>query len=62
MNSFCCQNLNQISGGGALMNVLKFNGKIHDNNAKWKKVLNVMDGHGAWGNMEARWMGPKHSS
>jgi hypothetical protein len=38
MRSFCYQNPKQIFGGGAMMKMLKFNGKIHNNDAKLKKA------------------------
>ncbi len=67
MNSFCYENHKQISNGGVTMNTLKFNRKIHNDDALLKKVSNVMDG--AWGmdgdrmgNMEDGRMGLKHSS
>jgi len=41
------------------MKMSKFNVKIHDNDAKLEKVLNIMDG--SWG-MDEDHMGSKHSS
>jgi hypothetical protein len=38
MSSFCYQNPKQISGARAAMKTLGFSGKIHDDNAKLKKV------------------------
>jgi hypothetical protein len=38
MSSFCYQNPKQISGVGVAMKTSEFNEKIHDNNAKLKKV------------------------
>jgi hypothetical protein len=38
MSSFCYQNLENISGEGTMMKTSKFDGKIHGNDVKLKKV------------------------